>query len=90
MALNRQRHHPADAILARLIHNAYKINPQGEPRKKVSKLDRRQDHCGIMQTPAAPCPSHPAHVTELDSLFQMECMAHFPEIRSTSASPQQN
>ncbi|CAO0824122.1 hypothetical protein DFAR_400027 [Desulfarculales bacterium] len=30
-----------------------------------------------MQIPAAPCPSHQAHITGLDAPFQMECMPHF-------------
>ncbi|CAO0820774.1 hypothetical protein DFAR_1870016 [Desulfarculales bacterium] len=34
-----------------------------------------------MQTLAAPCPGHPAHITGLGGPLQMECMTHLPGIR---------
>ncbi|CAO0821229.1 hypothetical protein DFAR_2210037 [Desulfarculales bacterium] len=36
----------ADAILDRLIHNAYNTNLKGESIKKAGKLDWRQDPFG--------------------------------------------
>ncbi|CAO0820274.1 hypothetical protein DFAR_1470019 [Desulfarculales bacterium] len=43
-------------------------------------LDRRKNHCGIMQTTTAPCPGHQAHITGLGAPPQMQCMAHFSGI----------
>ncbi|CAO0821076.1 hypothetical protein DFAR_200018 [Desulfarculales bacterium] len=53
----------------------------------LKNCHRRQDPCGILQTPVASCPGHPAHITGLGGPLQMECMAHFTGIRTTSRSP---
>ncbi|CAO0821276.1 hypothetical protein DFAR_2210084 [Desulfarculales bacterium] len=72
----------ANAILDRLIHNAYKINLKGESmRKKLTSLAGDKTPVAIMQTSATPCLGHQAHITGLGAPFQMECMAHFSGLR---------